>query len=163
VKDTAFEGFEELLNLPQLIKDARKANDQWCECKAPYNEYGPNMIQCDNLKCPIGWYHKCVDLDEGFTSNQWLCDQCLRNWYSNKLSDFDSEEIDEGIREASDARIQRAKTLARVWEAHDRPDAEEVRSKIDRLSCRINIKTTAKNTFDTVPGLNIKDCDESRC
>jgi len=164
MEDTAFGRFETLLALPRLIGDAEKANDQWCECKAPYNEYSPSMIQCDNVKCPMGWYHKkCGDLDEEFNADQWLCDQCLRNWHSNELSDVENEEIDEKIREASDARIQRAKTLARVWEAHDWPSAEKVRHLVDRLSCRINIKTTAKNTFDTVPGLKIKDCDESRC
>jgi hypothetical protein len=164
IEDTAFGRFEKLLGLPQLIWEAGKANDQRCKCKAPYNKYSPNMIQCDNLKCPIGWYHmKCVGLDEDFTSDLWLCRRCLKKWRSNELSDFDNEEIDGRIREASDARIQRAKTLARVWEEHDWPSAEKVRRLVDRLSCRINIKTTAKNTFDTVPGLNIKDCDETRC
>jgi len=165
-EDTAFGQFEALLALPRLIRDAEKANDQWCKCKAPYNDYSPNMIQCDNLKCPIGWYHnKCVDLDEEFTADLWLCKQCKRNWRSNKISDFDDDEedIDEEIRRASDARIQRVKTLSRVWEAHIWPRAAELRETIDRLSYRVIIKTTARNTFDTVPKLKAKDSDESKC
>jgi hypothetical protein len=79
------------------------------------------------------------------------------------MSYFDDKKISEKVREASDARIQRARTLARVWEEHDWPSAEKVRRFVNRLSCRIHIKTTAKNTFDTVPDLNIKDIGESRC
>lgn len=164
MEETPFASFERRLGLPRLVRDAGKANDQWCECEAPYNEYSPSMIQCDNLKCPMGWYHKkCVDLDEDFTADRWLCDQCLRNWKSNEMSYFEDKKISEKIREASDARIQRARTLARVWEEHDWPSAEKVRRFVNRLSCRIIIRTTAKNTFDTVPDLNIKDIGESRC
>jgi len=53
------------------------------------------------------------------------------------------------------------KTLARIWEAHDWPSAEQVRQKVDRLSYRIITKTTSKNTFDTVPDLKPKD-DKSK-
>jgi hypothetical protein len=163
VEDTAFGRFEELLALRRLIKDAEKANKQWCKCKAHWNKYGPSMIQCDNLKCPIGWYHhKCAGLKEGLEVDQRLCQQCKRNRRSNGLCDFDdNEEIDKKIREASDNRIQRAKTLARVWEAHKWPSAAQVRRVVDRLSSRIDIETTAKNTFDTVPGPNIKDRGET--
>lgn len=158
VEDTAFGRFEELLALPQLIKDAEKANKQWCTCKAHWNKYGPSMIQCNYLKCPIGWYHhECVGLKEGLEIDLWLCKRC-KNRRLNELCDFDDdEEIDEKIRNASDNRIQRGKTLARVWEAHKWPSAAQVRRVVNRLSSRIVIKTTSKNTFDTVPGLNIKD------
>jgi hypothetical protein len=106
VEDTAFGLFEELLALPQIIKDAEKANKQWCKCKAPWNEYGPSMIQCDNSKCPIGWYHhKCVGLKNNLEYNRWFCKQCSRNRHSRKLCDSEDEEIDEDIREASDERI----------------------------------------------------------
>ncbi|KAE9375765.1 hypothetical protein N431DRAFT_543234 [Stipitochalara longipes BDJ] len=165
-EDTTFGQFETLLALPRLIRDAEKANKLWCKCRIPYNEHSPDMIQCDNLKCPIGWYHnKCVGLDEGFTADLWLCKNCSRNRPSNELSDFDNddEEIDEEIREASDARIQRVKTLARVWEEHDWPSTEKVCQKIDSLSCRIIMKQPAKNPFDTFWNPKVKDCDESNC
>ncbi len=101
MEETPFASFERRLGLPRLVRDAGKANDQWCECEAPYNEYSPSMIQCDNLKCPMGWYHKkCVDLDEDFTADRWLCDQCLRNWKSNEMSYFEDKKISEKIREA---------------------------------------------------------------
>jgi hypothetical protein len=120
------------------------------------------MLQCDNLKCPIGWYHhECVGLEDNLEFDQWLCRQCKRNRRSNELCDFDDdEEIDEKIHKASDKRIQRGKTLARVWEAHKWPSTTQVRRVVDRLSSRIIIETTAKNTFDTVPGPNIKDRGE---
>ena len=164
VEDAAFGRFEELLALPQLIKDAEKANKEWCKCKAHWNKYSPGMIQCDNLKCPIGWYHyRCAGLKEGREFDLWLCKQCKRDRRSNELcDDDDDEEIDENIRDASDNRIQRGKALARVWEAHKWPSAAQVRSVVDRLSSRIIIKTTAKNTFDTVPGANIKARGESK-
>jgi hypothetical protein len=163
VEDTAFGRFEELLALPQLIKDAEKANTQWCTCKALWNKHGPSMIQCDNLKCPVGWYHHmCVGLKHNLKSDLWLCKQCVRNRCSDELCDFDDddEKIDKKIRDASDNRIQRGKTLSRVWEAHKWPSAAQVRCVIDRLSSRIIIKTI-NNTFDTVPGANIKARGES--
>jgi hypothetical protein len=164
LEDTAFGRLESFLGLPRLIRDAEKANEQWCKCKAPFNKYSPSMILCDNMQCPLGWYHKkCVDLDEDFTADHWLCNQCLRKFQGVELCQVKGQEIDEEIREESDVRIQRAKTLARVWEAHNWPSAERVRHLVDRISSRINIRTTAKNTYDTSSGLNIKDSDESRC
>jgi hypothetical protein len=120
------------------------------------------MILCDNVKCPMGWYHKkCVGLDEDFTADRWLCNQCLDKWQGIEYAEFESEEIDEEIREASDSRIQRIKTLARVWKDHQWPNPVEVCHLIDRTSCRININE--RRIYDTVKDVNIKESYESRC
>ena len=160
-----FEQFERFLGLPELIQAAQDANERWCQCQAVYNEYSPSMILCDNVKCRMGWYHKrCVGLDENFRADCWLCKQCLDKWQETDLAwiQSDSEDdIDEDIRKASDYRIQRIKTLARVWKDHEWPSAQKVRRRIDETSCQINIY--GRITYDTVKEMRARRGDKSRC
>ena len=160
--DTAFARLESSLGLPELIDAAQQANDKWCQCQAPYNEYSPSMILCDSLRCPMGWYHKkCVGLDEDFTAKRWVCKECLSKWHGNEYAKPESREIDDEIREASDTRIQRVKTFSRVWKNHHWPNPKKLRRLIDRTSCRININE--RTTYDTISNVNSKDSRESRC
>ncbi len=93
MEDTAFGRFEKLLALPQPIKNAERAKKQWCTRTAHWNNKGPRMLQCDNLKCPVVWcHHECVGLEENCESDLWLCHQCKRNRPSNELCGFDDEE-----------------------------------------------------------------------
>jgi hypothetical protein len=146
-----FEELELLLRLPKLIDAAQDANSRWCQCQAIYNEHSPNMILCDNVKCPMGWYHKkCAGLHEDFSADCWLCSRCLDKWQGieTAVSEDELDDIDEGIREASDYRVQRIKTLARVWKDHKWPKPKKVRQQIDQISCRININE--RITYNTV-------------
>ncbi|KAF2180881.1 hypothetical protein K469DRAFT_793295 [Zopfia rhizophila CBS 207.26] len=163
----AFGPLEEQLRLPQLIKAAHTANERWCTCQAIYNEYSPSMIRCDNLTCPMGWYHKkCVNLDENFEAERWFCKQCLKKWHRGiNLDEYESEEIDEDMIEASECRVHRMKTFARVWKEHQWPDPEDARNLIDRLSCQINI--SERRTYSTIMNVGTevdnKLSYESRC
>jgi hypothetical protein len=157
-----FKSLELSLRLPELLDAAQEANEKWCQCQAIYNEYSPNMILCDNVKCTMGWYHKkCVGLDEDFAATCWLCKQCLENRQGVEIAEYQNREIDEDIQEASDLRIQRIKTLSRVWKEHRWPNPEEVRLLIDRTSCQININE--RKTFETVSHLDFKKSHESKC
>ena len=162
----AFQRLESFLRIRRLLEDAKRANERWCKCEALYIKYySPAMILCDNLKCPVGWYHnKCVGLDEDF-KGQWFCKKCLRKWQANELADADAkdDEINKKIREASDARVQRLRTLSRIWKEHEWPDPEDVQDMITRTSWRIKIRTTVRNTYDTIPDLERKKGYESRC
>ena len=160
-----FEQFECLLGLPELIQAAQEANERWCQCQAVYNEHSTNMILCDNVKCRMGWYHKrCVGLDEDFCADCWLCKQCLNKWQEIDPAwiGSDSEnDIDRKIRKASDYRIQRAKTLARIWKDHEWPSAEKIQRRINEASCQININD--RITYNTVKEMQARRGDKSRC
>ena len=200
-----FKRLELLLRLPELIDAAEYANDRWCHCQAIYNRRGPSMIQCNNVKCPMGWYHnKCLGLDEDFAAEDWFCYQCLDKSDSESKdsdeereksdkeredgdeesedsdeesedsdeesedsdeesedSDEESEGIDGEIREASYYRVQRIRTLARVWKDHQWPAPEKVRRLINKTSCRININEV--RTYNTVKEMDFKESQESRC
>lgn len=159
IGNAVFKRLESSLGLPELIDAAQEANDRWCQCQALYNEHSPRVILCDNLRCPMGWYHKkFVGLNEDFAADRWICNECLSKWHGNEYAKFESKEIDEKILDASDARIQRMKTLARVWKNHQWPNRTKVRRLIDQTSCRININDS---TYDTVTDINSKESHES--
>ena len=50
-----------------------------CVCKQSYKE-GEIMIECENIRCPIGWFHpRCVGIkdEELVNINNWFCsDKC---------------------------------------------------------------------------------------
>ena len=51
------------------------SEQRWCIC----NEYSyGNMIACDNLDCPIEWFHyPCVGIPEsGISKKKWYCPKC---------------------------------------------------------------------------------------
>lgn len=146
-QDELFDSLVTLLALPDLLADADHAYDKWCLCDAPWNEYSPPMILCDNSKCRVGWYHmKCVGLDDWFeTDNLWICPECLRTpFHTHVYSEDEGVEYDEALYEASTARIQRTKTVARVWADHEWPYRDDVLGLFDKISCSIDIDTTVQ-------------------
>jgi hypothetical protein len=160
--DTVFGDLESLLDLPGLIETAEKTNDKWCTCRAPYNEYSPDMILCDNLKCSLGWYHKkCQGLDEDFDADEWLCSLCRPDWRKVDYGDFQTREVSEEIREASDARIQWTKTLGRVWQSHPWPSRGQVLHLINRIAVRININQ--RFPYNTLRDVRTRPIGESLC
>jgi hypothetical protein len=48
-----FKPLETALAIPDLVSDLHYALDRWCMCGAPYNEYSPAMIPCDNTQCAL--------------------------------------------------------------------------------------------------------------
>jgi hypothetical protein len=139
------------LGLEVLIDAAESANVQWCECKGPESD---GMIQCDFPGCKTGWYHfKCVGLPEDYTGHDWFCNACKR---SNNLrfAKYNDGKIEDDIQASSDERIQRVRSLARVWKNHKWPDASDVRNLMYRTICRqIEMDTDQRKFGKTVERL----------
>ena len=75
------------------------------------------MIQCNNAKCNLGWYHmRCVGLDEHDEQEYWLCETCHNFPEKDRL---DTDDLDADYNEASSYRIQRTRFLLRAWNKHD--------------------------------------------
>jgi len=164
--DAAFKKFESALKLPQLIEavDFANRNWRWCYCDKTNNEHSPRMILCDNLKCPIGWYHKVCEApdepDEDISSRRWFCKKCLRKGHRNKHLLVERRDIDEDILLASDDRIQYLKALASVWKYHDWPSGEEMQYLVDRVSSKLNMDV--RNKHDTITGEGRKESQKLR-
>ncbi|ORY17570.1 hypothetical protein BCR34DRAFT_555125 [Clohesyomyces aquaticus] len=155
-----FRPLEDQLDIETLLVNVKIANEEWCTCKGP--DEG-NMIQCDSIKCLVGWYHKeCAGLDDDYEAKDWICDGCKTD-PSNILidPDFNDEGVDENIVGRSDMRIQRARSLYRVWESHVWPDPLEIRRSFNRISAAIELGTRESDFRDTVKTLRNEEC--SRC
>jgi hypothetical protein len=145
------EPLEHLLDLQTLVDAAERAKKRWCSCNRP-EEIG-NMISCDATRCTVGWYHnKCVGLDEDYASQDWICRACkvsgnvFLSTYDSGKNDFDQETLD-----GSDARVQRARSLNRVWSNHKWPDPREVRDLMYRkICCNIQMDTAPQKFRDTI-------------
>lgn len=155
---------EQLLDLQKLVDAAEEANNIWCICQEV--EGKGNMILCDSTQCTIGWYHKqCVDLDEDYSAHDWLCRQC-KDKGNIFVSTYENEtDFEDGILPASDARIQRTKSLSRAWNNHKWPDPKDVRAIIDRkICCKIEVETNECTFRDTVEYLETRaDTSSTRC
>jgi hypothetical protein len=147
------EHLEQLLGLQQLIDDAERAKDEWCICNG---EDSGDMISCDAMKCPVGWFHKsCVSLDRDYEAQDWFCPGCkaagniVFSTYDNNKEKFDEDVLDR-----SDVRVQRARSLNRVWNNHKWPDAREVRDLMyNNICCGIEMETNPRNFWNTVDSL----------
>jgi hypothetical protein len=142
----------QLLGLQKLLDAARSAYERFCSCNKP--ETG-TMILCDSTRCKVGWYHyECVGLavNEDHSRHDWICATCKRS-SDIRISKYDSEEFEEGVSEASDERIQRARSVSRVWKDHEWPEAKEVRKLYGKICCRIEMETDTKNFSNTVDSL----------
>lgn len=138
-----FEPLESLLGIPVLLAEIDRAYEQWCSCNCPWNEYSPDMIQCGNAKCNLGWYHmKCVGLDEDDDLEHWLCDTCY-DIPDHKRTIKSSREYDDTV-EASSYRVQRTRTLRRAWNKHAWPSADEVRRKYQKVALNLDLVKSAQ-------------------
>lgn len=148
------------------------------------------MIECCNSKCATGWYHnRCVGveddyLDDDYPHRDWICDDCVvkapkgqirkSDESEDSISSVDSEGSGEStggedaetleeqmaMREASDLRIQRMRTLAKVWKTQQWPKKDKVLRLFHEVSCRINFED---NSYDTVKGIMRKETHETGC
>jgi hypothetical protein len=137
-----FKPLETALAIPDLVSDLHYASDRWCMCGAPYNEYSPAMIRCDNTQCELEWYHKiCVDLDEEFeTDETWVCTKCYRTAETIVVAaEETSIDFEAKLLEASDKRVHQTKTLVQLWDKHGWPNDDIILSLFDEISCRIDI------------------------
>ncbi|KAH7078101.1 hypothetical protein BKA63DRAFT_552231 [Paraphoma chrysanthemicola] len=139
----------QLLGLQELVDRIRTSYKRYCSCNGP--DKG-RMILCDSTRCNIGWYHfECVGLDINAdrSRDDWICATCKRS--SNiRISNYDNEKWEPGISEASDRRIQRARSVHRAWKDHDWPEAKEVQKLYSKICCRIEMDTNTENFSNTV-------------
>ena len=62
-------------NIPTSTTSAGKS-DLICVCQQAYDEYGDNVIGCDNDKCQYGWLHySCVNLKK-VPKGAYFCPEC---------------------------------------------------------------------------------------
>ena len=144
-----FEPLESLLKLPVLLASIDHANNKWCSCQRPYNDHSPSMIQCSNAQCDLGWYHReCVDVDETMDRTGWLCQTCQKIPKA-KRRDLEPLNIDEddSYMEASFSRVQRTRVLARAWEKHTWPKADDIVHKFRRIILNLDIVKSAAYTL----------------
>lgn len=139
----------QLLGLQKLIDAVRNTYKRYCSCNKP--ESG-SMILCDSTRCNIGWYHYgCVGLDvtEDHSRHDWICATCKRS-SDILISRYDNGKFERGVSEASDERIQLARSVNRAWKDHKWPKAKEVRKLYGQMCCRIEMETDIKNFSNTV-------------
>ena len=140
-----FEPLELLFNIPVLLAEINHAYDKWCSCGSPWNEYSSTMIQCNNAKCDLGWYHnRCVGLDDADDRDFWLCDTCC-DIPDNERTDIPIEDLKEYnvIVEASSYRVQRTRTLIRAWNKHAWPNEEAVLREFQDITRNLDVVKSA--------------------
>jgi hypothetical protein len=118
-----------LLDLKSLLTTAWEMNDKWCSCKkSPEID---NMILCDNTGCNIGWYHMkcCGEVRDARLKDykEWYCKKCQKLPKEERSkTTYDNDKSNEDIFQESDERIQRARTVYKVWEKHKWPKSDKI-------------------------------------
>lgn len=141
-----FEPLESLLGVPVLLAEIDRAYNQWCLCNCPWNEHSSTMIQCNNAKCNLGWYHmKCVGLDEDEDWERWLCDICCDIPAHERTDTILAREYNKAV-EASSYRVQRTRTLRRAWNKHAWPKPDDILRKFQKVTLNLDlVKSVAHN------------------
>jgi hypothetical protein len=129
----------DLLDLKSLLKKAWERNDKWCSCQKLTEE--DDIILCDNTRCKIGWYHMgCLGLPSSEIKalwshhEEWYCEACQELREEDRVkTTYDNENFDKDIFQASDERIQRARTLWEIWDKHDRPAPDQVHKCVKKI------------------------------
>jgi hypothetical protein len=151
---TEFQSLEQLLGLQTLVNAAQSMNELWCTCQGPGTGA---MVLCSSTKCAYVWYHKeCVGLSEVNRAQPWICHTCLQkgNIMLSSYDDDDDKNLEEGILEASDKRIQRIRSLSRAWNNHKWPEPSQVQELMyKKICCEIEMETRTYKFRDTVEGL----------
>ena len=140
-KNRLFEPLEMKLGIVDLIRAAEDAYKRWCKCERFYDNISPDMVLCDNVKCSIGWYHRgCVGLDEDLKPGAfWLCDTCDDLPYDQRVSANNMDLEYNTVAERSSYRVQRTRTLSKVWDDHDWPSEADVLETIDEIARNLDI------------------------
>jgi hypothetical protein len=92
------------------------------------------LILCDSTKCKYGWYHmKCLKLSEPElrvlwkNHKNWFCEQCKTSLKGDLVkTKYDNGMFRKKIYDASDKRIQRARSFWKVWERHQWPTFKRI-------------------------------------
>lgn len=143
-----FQPLEELLDIRKLVNAAQRANKLWCVCQTLET---PHMILCDAINCTVGWWHtKCAGVEDDYEPRHWYCKQC--EFASNKkMSKYDTLTYETDDRDASDARIQRTRSLSRAWNSHSWPRPSDVQDLMYKtICCKIEMEPKSKKLEATV-------------
>jgi hypothetical protein len=122
-----------LLDLQTLLTDVQSKNEISCICgnvddrKADAGRSNM-MILCDNTKCKYGWYHmECVGLKDAFRSDEWYCESCTKlSENARAKTTYDNGSFKASTYQASDERIQLARTMGKVWKKYPQPTLEKM-------------------------------------
>ena len=105
------------------------------------------MILCRNARCDVGWYHhKCVGLEEdSHQGSDWICESCHGIPFEDRdiLCDSDRD-IAQSIIDESDDRVQRTRSIAKVWEKHKWPKPSKVLNLFKLIASNIQVEDEFK-------------------
>jgi hypothetical protein len=124
-----------LLDLPTLLEDARSEIKISCKCGKADSKKSTMMILCDSTKCKYGWYHmNCVGLKDNFKSKEWYCESCKVLSENDRVkTTYDNGDFDAATYQASDERIQLARTMWKVWREHSKPTLAKILKAVQKM------------------------------
>jgi hypothetical protein len=125
----------DLLDLPTLLEEARSEIKISCICGKADRKESNMMILCDSTKCKYGWYHmNCVGLKDSFKSMEWYCESCKVLSENDRVrTTYDNGEFDADTYQASDERIQLARTMWKVWREHSKPTLAKILKAVQKM------------------------------
>ncbi len=143
-----FEPLELLLGVPVLLAEIEHQYQLWCFCSGRWNEYSLPMIQCRNANCKLEWYHlRCVGLNDDDDPEEWLCDTCCDIPEDERIDTRGPQKGYDKIVAASSSRVQRTRTLRRVWDKHVWPKADAVLRKYEKITMNVDLVKSAAYTI----------------
>ncbi len=118
-----------LLRVSELLWRLETEYNSWCDCKKSGEGV---MIECNNAKCDIGWYHKgCVKLQDNYTANFWLCTRCQT--YEKEDAEYDRipdlKVNYDKVALASSERVHLTRSVCRIiiqWEDDILPSKQDI-------------------------------------
>lgn len=142
------EPIEDLLNIGGLLRGFADVSDQWCDCKARWNDYSTNMLQCANARCETEWFHhRCVELEEEADPPNWLCPHCVKipkSFRNDIEEDLELPEWDDHRVQASYERIKASKAICVVWHEHIWPEPKRILEVFRRVTHNLDIVQGAR-------------------
>ncbi len=115
-----------LLGVSKLLRNIKIEYNSWCDCKKSGEGA---MIECNNAKCDIGWYHKsCVKLRDDYTADFWLCTRCQIYKIGDAGYDYIPDlKVDyDKVALASSERVNFTRSVERIVNKHIFPPKEEI-------------------------------------
>jgi len=140
INEQLFEPLESLLKVSILLQNIDLAYKQWCLCECSWNDNSPPMIECNNAKCKLGWYHKkCVKLNKADCPKFWLCPTCKTLPTQERSDTKDLDLKYDKVAEASSWRVQRTRAVHRAWNQHAWPEADAILNMFDKICLNVDI------------------------
>jgi len=115
-----------LLGVSELLRSIKIEYNSWCDCKKSGEGA---MIECNNAKCDIGWYHKrCVKLSDDYTAKFWLCTRCQIYETGDAGYDYipDLEVNYDKVALASSERVHLTRSVRRIWDNYILPPIQDI-------------------------------------